>query len=123
MSIGRFTAGDILILASDRDGETVKIRESLKDGIALIEPEGRLSSEMAQDIEDEFTTMAILGDRVTIDLGQVNYISNAVIRVLLDLQHLIDERKGNMVLRNLSDEVYGTFEDMGIEDVFMITEE
>ena len=123
MSIGRFTAGDILILTSDRDGETVKIRESLKDGIALIEPEGRLSSEMAQDIEDEFTTMAILGDRVTIDLGQVNYISNAVIRVLLDLQHLIDERKGNMVLRNLSDEVYGTFEDMGIEDVFMITEE
>ncbi len=123
MSIGRFTAGDILILTSDRDGETVKIRESLKDGIALIEPEGRLSSEMAQDIEDEFTTMAILGDRVTIDLGKVNYISNAVIRVLLDLQHLIDERKGNMVLRNLSDEVYGTFEDMGIEDVFMITEE
>ena len=123
MSIGRFTAGDILILTSDRDGETVKIRESLKDGIALIEPEGRLSSEMAQDIEDEFTMMAILGDRVTIDLGKVNYISNAVIRVLLDLQHLIDERKGNMVLRNLSDEVYGTFEDMGIEDVFMITEE
>lgn len=123
MSIGSFTAGNMLILTSDRDGETVKIRESLQGETALIEPEGRLSSEMAQDIEDEFTTMAILGNRLIIDLEKVNYISNAVIRVLLDLQHLIDEKKGDMVLRNLSDEVYRTFEDMGIEDVFMITEE
>ena len=123
MSIGSFTAGNMLILTSDRDGETVKIRESLQGETALIEPEGRLSSEMAQDIEDEFTTMAILGNRLIIDLEKVNYISNAVIRVLLELQHLIDEKKGDMVLRNLSDEVYRTFEDMGIEDVFMITEE
>lgn len=123
MSIGSFTAGNMLILTSDRDGETVKIRESLQGESAIIEPEGRLSSEMAQDIEDEFTTMAILGNRLIIDLKKVNYISNAVIRVLLELQHLIDEKKGDMVLRNLSDEVYGTFEDMGIEDVFMITEE
>lgn len=123
MSIGSFTAGNMLILTSDRDGETVKIRESLQGETALIEPEGRLSSEMAQDIEDEFTTMAILGNRLIIDLEKVNYISNAVIRVLLELQHLIDEKKGDMVLRNLLDEVYRTFEDMGIEDVFMITEE
>ena len=123
MSIGSFTAGNMLILTSDRDGATVKIRESLQGETALIEPEGRLSSEMAQDIEDEFTTMTILGNRLIIDLEKVNYISNAVIRVLLDLQHLIDEKKGDMVLRNLSDEVYRTFEDMGIEDVFMITEE
>ena len=123
MSIGSFTAGNMLILTSDRGGETVKIRESLQGETALIEPEGRLSSEMAQDIEDEFTTMAILGNRLIIDLEKVNYISNAVIRVLLELQHLIDEKKGDMVLRNLSDEVYRTFEDMGIEDVFMITEE
>lgn len=120
MSIQRITEDDTLILVNEAGEEIVRIRESVEEGSALIQPTGQLSSEVAHDVEDEFVAMALTCSNVVIDMEQVSYISNAVIRTILDLQHMIDARQGMLILRNLSAEVYQTFEDMGIEDVFMI---
>lgn len=120
MSIERFTQGDTLILTSEEEGEVLRLRERICDKTAVIEPAGKLSSEVVHDVEDELVSMALVCDNVVIDMDKVDYISNAVIRVILDLQHLIDSRQGELRLRRLSSDVYRVFEDMGIEDIFMI---
>ena len=51
---------------------------------------------------------------------EAGYISNAMIRSFLELQHLMDAKNGELILKGLSDDVFRVFEDMGVEDVFMI---
>ena len=71
-------------------------------------------------MEDELVALSLASEKVIIDLNEAGYISNAMIRSFLELQHLMDAKNGELVLKGLSDDVFRVFEDMGVEDVFMI---
>ena len=75
---------------------------------------------VVHDVEDELVALSLASEKVIIDLNEAGYISNAMIRSFLELQHLMDAKNGELILKGLSDDVFRVFEDMGVEDVFMI---
>ena len=112
--------GDCLVLENPESGECIRIRETIHEGSALIAPEGRLTMEMVHDLEDELTSMSLICSNVTIDMGQVEYIANSVIRMILEIQHMVDSRGGTMKICIAGEDVWPRFEEMGLEDVFDI---
>ena len=120
MSIERVIAGDTLILNSETGQELLRLRESTDGTAACVAVSGRLINEIVHDVEDELVALSLASEKVIIDLNEAGYISNAMIRSFLELQHLMDAKNGELILKGLSDDVFRVFEDMGVEDVFMI---
>ena len=120
MGISRKIEGDRLILENAENGECIRIREEIADGQARIEPEGRLTQEMVHDLEDELTSMVLMCRLVTIDMTEVRYISNAVIHMILKIQHMMDDQDKTLKISGVGDEIWSRFQDMGLEDVFDI---
>ena len=100
--------------------ELLRLHESTDGKVSRAAISGKLINEVVHDVEDEMVALSLVSDTLVIDMKGVSYISNAMIRTILELQHLMDSRDGELILKDLSDEVYGAFEDMGMEDVFMI---
>lgn len=112
--------GDILVLENTETGECVRVYESIVDGQARIAPEGKLTLDLVHDLEDELTSMVLMCSSVTIDLTSVQYIANSVIRMILEIQHMVDSRGGTMKICIAGEDVWSRFEEMGLEDVFDI---
>ena len=123
MSIRRTIEGNSLILENTDNGDRVTIRETIDEDTAIIAPDGRLTAEMVHDLEDELTSLALVCRDMRIELGAVQYISNSVIRTLLEVQHMVDARQGTLRLTKAGDEVWNRFEEMGLEEVFDIARE
>ena len=120
MRIERVIADDTLILNSETGQELLRLRESTDGTAACAAVSGRLINEIVHDVEDELVALSLASEKVIIDLNEAGYISNAMIRSFLELQHLMDAKNGELILKGLSDDVFRVFEDMGVEDVFMI---
>ena len=59
-------------------------------------------------------------EKLVFDLGGLEYISSAGLRVLVDSAQIIDEQGGNMVIRNLSVPVRDVFDVTDFIDAFDI---
>ncbi len=118
MSITRKIEGDFLILQDTEGGESTRIRETIADGRARLEPEGRLAQEMAQDLEDELTSMALMCSHVTIDMTGVKYISSSVIYMILKIQHIFEDKDKTLLISGVSDSIWTRFQDLGLQDSF-----
>lgn len=122
MAVNREMLDGTLILEDMESGEKVEIRETEKDGRMIIAPIGRLSSVIAHDLEDELTSIALVCRHMTVDMSGVTYATSSVIRMLLDVQHIIDSLEGELVLTGLNSELMSRFEEMGLDAVFDIEE-
>ena len=120
MKIERIISGDTLILENESGEELLRLHESTDRTVSRASISGKLINEVVHDVEDEMVALSLVSDTLVIHMKGVSYITNAMIRTILELQHLMDSRDGELILKDLSDEVYGAFEDMGMEDVFMI---
>jgi anti-anti-sigma factor len=121
MSMQRTMDGDTLVLTDTQTGETVRIQESVSDGRAVIRPSGRLGMEVSHDLEDELTAMALMCREVVIEMPEVSYIANAVMSAILRIQHMAEGRKGRMLLKDMNEDIYGRFEEMGLDGVLEIS--
>ena len=81
--------------------------------------EGRLDTTTSPDLEKELKNS--LGDvtELVIDFGKLEYISSAGLRVILSTQKTMN-KQGNMVIRNVCQEVREIFEVTGFLDILNI---
>lgn len=91
-----------------------------REGNALcVSVEGRLDTVTAPQLEaslkEEFEGLADL----TIDLGELEYISSAGLRVLLLAQKTMS-KQGNMVVRNVNETVKEIFDVTGFSDILTV---
>lgn len=122
MGINREVMDETLVLKDTETGKDIEIRETVEEGCMTISPKGDLSTSIAHDLEDELTSAVLVCRNVTLDMGEVSSISNSVIRMLLDVQHVVDSVDGDLKLRDLEDGVMSQFREMGLEAVFDIEE-
>lgn len=107
-----FYEGEKLILSVD---------EVESEGCICMVLKGNLVSDSAHHIQDELNAFTSVGVKVVMDFKEVTFVSPSVMYVLLESQTLIDFfRKGEIVLRNISDEVYQMLYAHGITDLLMI---
>ena len=98
-----------MILTTQKNGKTL-----------LVVPEGRIDTQTAPEFEQKLSEE--LGDatELQIDLGQVNYISSAGLRVLLAYTQEMDERGGTIKAINVNDIVRKIFDLTGFLDILGI---
>lgn len=82
--------------------------------------EDRLDTLTSVDLEDELKNKLDGIEKLVFDLGGLEYISSAGLRVLVDSAQIIDEQGGNMVIRNLSVPVRDVFDVTDFIDAFDI---
>ena len=98
-----------MIITTQKNGKTL-----------LVVPEGRIDTQTAPEFEQKLSEE--LGDatELQIDLGQVNYISSAGLRVLLAYTQEMDERGGTIKASNVNDIVRKIFDLTGFLDILGI---
>lgn len=90
------------------------IKES--SGSALtIQLRGRLDTTTAPQLEQELKSDLGAVNRLTLDLGELEYISSAGLRVLLYAQKTMN-KQGSMVVRNVGPMVKEVFDLTGFSD-------
>lgn len=109
------------LLAPVREPARIELRESIEEGIRILNVEGRLDSVTSSDFEARLEAM--LHDahaRLLIDLERLQYISSAGFRVLYRVLMQTEAREGRVVLCGLSAEVRELFAMTGFDKLLRI---
>lgn len=92
-----------------------------KNGTELIvEVIGRLDSLTSPELEDELEESYEGITKLILDLGQLEYISSAGLRVLLGAAQVMEEQEGELIVRNLTQAVRDVIELVGFDSAFTI---
>ena len=81
--------------------------------------EGRLDTTTAPQLEAEFKSSLTGITKLVIDMAQLAYISSAGLRVLLSAQKVMN-KQGEMIIRNVSEEIMEIFDVTGFVDILNI---
>jgi anti-anti-sigma factor len=103
------------------DDEKMDILIGQSDGVATVEPRGRIDSLNAKEFGDRVCEL-LRSDvrRVVIDLANIAYISSAGFRALLIAGKLADENEGKLALCGVAGEVQRLFEISAFGTAFQI---
>ena len=94
----------------------IKKQEGTTLTVAL---EGRLDTVTSPQLEGELRTAMNGIEELIFDLGALDYVSSAGLRVLLSAQKVMN-RQGKMTIRNVKPEIMDIFEVMGFVDILNI---
>ena len=83
--------------------------------------EGRLDTVTAPQLEGELRTAVSGISELVFDLGALEYVSSAGLRVLLSAQKVMN-KQGSMIIRNVKPEIMEIFEVTGFLDILNIEE-
>ena len=91
-----------------------------KDGSSLtLELEGRLDTTTAPELEAELNQSLDGVTALTLDMGQLAYLSSAGLRVILTAQKRMN-KQGSMVVRHVNETIMEVFEVTGFVDILTI---
>jgi anti-sigma B factor antagonist len=91
-----------------------------QNGTALtIYLEGRLDTTTAPELEEELKTALDDVTELTVDLGKLDYMSSAGLRVMLSTQKRMN-RQGSMTVVNVNDVLMEIFEVTGFDTILDI---
>lgn len=96
----------------------IKTQEGSVLSVAI---EGRLDTVTAPQLEGELRTAVNGISELIFDIGGLDYISSAGLRVLLSAQKVMN-KQGKMTIRNVKPEIIEIFEVTGFVDILNIEE-
>ena len=99
----------------------MNITKKQEENKLTVAPEGRLDTVTAPQLEGELRSAVNGISDLILDLGALEYVSSAGLRVLLSAQKVMN-KQGNMIIRNVKPEVMEIFEVTGFVDILNIEE-
>jgi anti-anti-sigma factor len=100
---------------------SMEITEQKSAGVVTLRLSGRLNATTALAFEEKILGRIESGERhVVIDLGQLDYISSAGLRVIVLAGKRLSAANGKMVLCSLKDQVREVFDIAGFSAIFSI---
>ena len=97
----------------------LNVNETLENGKAILELEGRLDTVTAPDLGQRISELPEELNELILDFAKTEYISSAGLRVLLSAQKRMS-RRGGMRLIHVSPEIMEIFEVTGFSDILTI---
>ena len=97
----------------------MEIKTTRNDSELTVALSGRLDTLTSPDLEEMLDEELEGMERLIFDLGELEYISSAGLRVLLGAYKMMDEM-GGMLIRNVTEPVMEVFEVTGFSDVLDI---
>ena len=99
----------------------MEIQEEQHGGVLVVAPVGRVDTTTSIDLEKRLVRHLDLGERrVVVDMGAIEYISSAGLRVLLLVAKRLRTAGGDLVLCALGPAVRQVFELAGFLPIFRI---
>ena len=98
----------------------MNIQSEMSGNTLTVKPEGRLDTLQSPQLEKYLKEHAEQAHDVVMDLEKVDYISSAGLRVLIQEQKRLREKKGGMVVRNVCESVMNVLELTGFVHVLTI---
>lgn len=95
----------------------MEIKTTRNGNELTVELEGRLDTLTSPDLEERLDEELDGIEKIVFDLGGLEYISSAGLRVLVGVYHMMED-KGNMLIRNVTPDVMDVFEVTGLIDGF-----
>ena len=95
------------------------INKTPNDNEMIIALKGRLDTLTAPQLEEELSGVTDGASILVFDFAELEYISSAGLRVLLSAQKTMSTR-GDMTVRNVSDEIREIFDVTGFSDILTI---
>ncbi len=98
----------------------LNIGKNIENGEAVFTLEGRLDTVTAPELETALTEC--IGDLtdLTLDFGELEYISSAGLRVLLAAQKLMNGKDGVMKIVGVNESIMDIFEVTGFSEILTI---
>ena len=97
----------------------LKISQNLNENELTISLTGRLDTTTAPQLESEMRRSLNSVSKLIFDLGELEYISSAGLRVLLSAQKVMN-RQGEMVVCHCSEAIMEIFDVTGFVDILTI---
>lgn len=97
----------------------MEIKTTKNSGELTVALSGRLDTLTAPDLEDKLYEELDEAEKLIFDFAELEYISSAGLRVLLEAYKMMDEKDG-MLVRNVTEPVMEIFEVTGFSDVLDI---
>lgn len=96
------------------------LSESISDKCAAVSLGGKLRADTAYVFLDEVNALCSVGLSITLDLGEVTYLSNAYLQAMQVIQRTVDAKKQTLTLRNLSAQARAAVDAVGAGFLFNI---
>ena len=90
-----------------------------EDNQIILSLSGRLDAANAPKLESELKKSTIGVEKLVFDFKELEYISSAGLRVLLNSQKVMN-KQGEMIVRNVNDTIADVFEITGFVDILTI---
>ena len=99
----------------------MKMTEERRDDVLVVRPEGRVDTNTSDELEKGLTGRIDAGSRrLVIDMGGIDYISSAGLRVLLLAAKKLRGNGGQLVLAGMNPSVKQIFELAGFFAIFAV---
>ncbi len=95
------------------------IEKELNGAVATLKVVGRLDTQTAPELEKELDAIFSGLQSLTLDMGGLEYVSSAGLRVILKAQKVMN-KQGSMKLTGVSDSIMEVFEITGFVDILTI---
>ena len=90
-----------------------------EDGVRIISLDGELDTLTSQDLEKQLDELLADTDTVVVDMEKVGYITSAGLRILLQMEKVM-EQKGSMKVIHVSEDIMEIFEVTGFTEILTI---
>ncbi len=97
----------------------MNITKTQNDKNLCLALEGRLDTTTAPELESEISASIEGVEALTLDFGNLEYISSAGLRVLLSTQKIMN-KQGEMVIENVCEDIMEVFEITGFSEILTI---
>ncbi len=100
----------------------MNLDQEIRGDLAILKPVGRLDSATSPELERTVLECIEQGCRsMVIDLGRMDYVSSAGLRVILLAGKKLRGTQGKLVLADMHDSVRDVFEMSGFLSIFAVT--
>lgn len=96
-----------------------KVRITLKGELDTIAVQG-LADKLTSVMNSDINTADVAGKQITFDFSQLEYISSAGMRVLLQFNKQANEKGDSVVITGMSENILQIFQLVGFDKIFTI---
>ena len=100
----------------------MEINEVSQDGTIMLSISGEIDGTNVDEFENRVSDAADRTSSLVLDLGNLEYVSSAGLRVFLTLQKKVKQRGDSVIIKNVNEEVMDIFSVTGFVKLLNIEE-
>ena len=100
----------------------MEINEVSQDGTIMLSISGEIDGTNVDEFENRVSDAADRTSSLVLDLGNLEYVSSAGLRVFLTLQKKVKQRGDTVIIKNVNEEVMDIFSVTGFVKLLNIEE-